>query len=71
MQTRWLYAADTKQIAFYVTGNTVYAHPGGEACFHLANDILYTGNGRPAYQIQSDWVLEYASGERAFYIADR
>ena len=70
MKTRWLFSADAGKPEFYVTGNTVYAHPGGEASFHISNGWIYTPNGKPVYWIDGDWVFENPSGSRAFYFRD-
>jgi hypothetical protein len=57
MKTRWLFSADAGKPEFYVTGNIVYAHPGGEASFHISNGWIYTPNGKPVYWIDGDWVF--------------
>ena len=61
MKTRWLFSADAGKPEFYVTGNTVYAHPDG---------WIYTPNGKPVYWIDGDWVFENPGGSRAFYFRD-
>jgi hypothetical protein len=70
MKTRWLFSADKNEPVFYVTGNIVYAHPGGEASFTISNGLIYASTGKPVYRIDGDRVLDHPGGSPAFCFRD-
>ena len=66
MATRWLFSIDGTA-KYFVEGETLYAHPGGQASFYISNGWVYTYNGKPTYWIDGDWLYENPGGKAALY----